>query len=261
MKKIWVLILCGALIFCLGFSPFEIEDPQGSQGNNYFKQGDYQKAEESYIKALQGNSPKAAIYYNLGNTYFRLDPMEKALEQYHKALGETGDTESGLMREIKIDSRFNLGNTYMQGKKLSDAINAFRKVLKIVPGHQGALNNLKIALYQLQQQQKKEQQKGNRNQDKKKGEKKAQQQQSPKPEKKTPQKKGEKKQPPKDKQKKKQQAGTPQKGKEEQKKEKKDLTKQDGKNILDALRQREKNLQMQHFMIKEQRSDKADKDW
>ena len=55
-------------------------------GNNYSKNKEYNKAIESYEKAIKINSEYPSAYYNLGITYRKNKEYNKAIESYAKAI-------------------------------------------------------------------------------------------------------------------------------------------------------------------------------
>ena len=55
------------------------------QGNEFYRQGDYTKAAETYESILSRQQESAAVYYNLANSYFKLGHMGKAVLNYERA--------------------------------------------------------------------------------------------------------------------------------------------------------------------------------
>ena len=85
-------------------------------GNNYFDTTKYEKAIESYKKAIEINPEYYNAYNNLGYAYFNRTKYEKAIEAYSN--------------EIKINPKdssayYNLGNAYYYYKKYPKAIEAY----------------------------------------------------------------------------------------------------------------------------------------
>lgn len=54
-------------------------------GNQLFRQGDYQGALDAYNAALSAGYASGALYHNLGSAYFRLDELGQAIRFYEKA--------------------------------------------------------------------------------------------------------------------------------------------------------------------------------
>lgn len=57
-----------------------------NRGNNRGKNGEYQKALEDFLIAVQLKPDEAEIFKSLGNTYGSLDQFEKSIEAFDKAL-------------------------------------------------------------------------------------------------------------------------------------------------------------------------------
>ena len=69
------------------------------QANQYYDNGDYAAAAETYEKIVQAGRGNWQLFYNLGNAYFRLNEIGRAILYYEKALRLNPDNE---------DIRFNL---------------------------------------------------------------------------------------------------------------------------------------------------------
>lgn len=78
-----------------------------------YRQGDYEQATESYMKALNTVDIKqeGATHYNLGNTYFRAGDYQKAIKSYEESLKISPED---------MEAKYNLELTR---KKLKDEMN------------------------------------------------------------------------------------------------------------------------------------------
>ena len=56
------------------------------QGNEAYRQSDYQQAIEAYTAVLDAGYENADLYYNLGNAYYRTEQMGMAVLCYERAL-------------------------------------------------------------------------------------------------------------------------------------------------------------------------------
>lgn len=56
------------------------------QAADYYDQGKYNQAIDSYQKLLERGMNNAEIYYNLGNSYFKADQMGRAIWAFRRAL-------------------------------------------------------------------------------------------------------------------------------------------------------------------------------
>lgn len=82
-----------AIIFLFIFSPVQgivFAEPMGNadtffQANQFYEQGDYNKAIEQYSQLLNQNIASNAIHFNLGNAYFRGNQLGQAIFHFRKA--------------------------------------------------------------------------------------------------------------------------------------------------------------------------------
>jgi tetratricopeptide (TPR) repeat protein len=62
------------------------DDKLFQEGNEYYRQKQYDKAIITYNQLVRENFESAALYYNLGNAYFRMERIGYAILYYEKAL-------------------------------------------------------------------------------------------------------------------------------------------------------------------------------
>ena len=98
MKK---LILLGVFALSLTVNAGYLED-----GNLYYKNQNYDKAEKMYLKAIQKGN--AGAMSNLGNVYFAQKKYDKAEDMYSKAV------KNGV-----IEAMNNLGALYKEQKNMT----------------------------------------------------------------------------------------------------------------------------------------------
>ncbi len=148
------------------------------KGNRFYKEGNYEKAEESYRKALtKKQSPVAG--YNLGNTLYKREEIEKALKAFDETIATTDD------QELKTKALYNKAVLLHKNNRLSEAIEAYKQALRLSPDDEEVRKNLQIALRMQQKQKPEEKKKEQKQQQKPKEEKKKEQ---PKPQQPKPQK-------------------------------------------------------------------------
>jgi len=82
------ILLCFISVFIIGtsFSFAQNEAEIFQQGNEYFRQKQYNEAIESYRKLVNSGYEGTALFYNLGNAYYREGKIGYAILFYEKAL-------------------------------------------------------------------------------------------------------------------------------------------------------------------------------
>lgn len=148
------------------------------KGNRYYKEGNYDKAEEAYQKALSKKENLIARY-NLGNTLYKKESIDDAVKSFDGVISATDDPE------LKTKALYNKGVLLHKGNRLSEAIDAYKQALRLNPDDEEVRKNLQLALQQKKQQEPKQEQKKEQKEQKQKQEKKKEE---PKPEQPKPQK-------------------------------------------------------------------------
>jgi len=83
-------------------------------GNSYFKNNNYPKAEQMYLKAIKENDGEIEAMYNLGTLYYEQNKFDKAKEMFLKAI-----------QKGHVKAMYNLGILYYNQ---NDRINAKKYV-------------------------------------------------------------------------------------------------------------------------------------
>ncbi len=143
------------------------EEKTIQQGNDYYRQQQFDKAETAYEKVLEENPASDKAKFNLSNSLLKQGKQEEAL----KGFAELADKTKG--KDLKSRSFYNKGVVLTQQKKLEESIEAYKNALRQDPSDKEARENLQKALLELkkknppkkeekknpkQQQQKKQQQ-------------------------------------------------------------------------------------------------------
>lgn len=81
-----LLYLVSLMLLSASLSFAQNEEKLFQQGNEYFRQKQYDKAIESYQQLVNSGYEGTALYYNLGNAYFREGKIGYAILFYEKAL-------------------------------------------------------------------------------------------------------------------------------------------------------------------------------
>ena len=71
------------LFIAIGFAQADLIFEQGNQA---YRDGDFQEAVKKYESLLNQNKESAELYYNLGNSYYKLERLGPSIFYYEKAL-------------------------------------------------------------------------------------------------------------------------------------------------------------------------------
>ena len=209
------------------------------KGNNLYEKEDFVGAEENYLKALEKNNQSTKADFNLGDAFYKQKKFAEAAQQFQKVAEKTTD------KEIKANAYHNLGNSLLQAEKYQESVNAYKQSLKINPTDDETRYNLAYAKKMLQQQQ--QQENKDKDKDKKDEDKKEDKKDQEKKDQENKDKSDEKKEGDKDK---------------EQQPQPNQLSKQEAKQMLDALNNQEKKVQAKLKKKKENTQKlNIEKDW
>lgn len=110
------------------------------QGNEYYGQGDYQAALESYNQAIKLDPLYAKAYYNRGLAYGALNNYQMAIEQYSKSIQIS--PKSSMVYN-------NRGIIYYNLKRYQEALVDYDKCLTLSPNNSVAYNNRAVLYNEL----------------------------------------------------------------------------------------------------------------
>lgn len=278
MKKI-VTIICLCL-GVIGFSQDKKEEKKAllskKKATNYVFEGnqlvsdDFVSAEMEYRKAISESNSNVAAPYNLAHSYYKQGNLEESLVRHQQAarLAET--------KPEKHKAYHNIGNILMKNEMCKEAVEAFKNALRNDPTDDESRYNLALAKDCAKnqdgggedQEDKKDKQEQNKEDEQKKedegDEKKENKDQGEEEKKKGEEKEDDKGKPKEEQQKDKQDKG---KGDEEKKQQKPKpqpgkLSKQQIKNLLQAMNDKEQKVQ-EKINAKKMKGPKVktDKDW
>lgn len=161
MKKIALLLFCFAVM---------ARASHISDGNEYFLEGKYDKALESYLSARKESPAEPILFYNIGTTQYMLGNYEEAIKELEPAVRFPDSV-------VSSKAAYNLANAYFRaGEKAETAtkieswrqsIAYLKKAIEIDPDFEKAKKNVEIVQRRLKEaldEQKNEQQ--NENQEK-----------------------------------------------------------------------------------------------
>jgi Ca-activated chloride channel homolog len=132
------------------------------EGNKAYRNGEYEKAKESWQKAGENLYRPAPLNYNKGNAHYRSENFEEATNSYKIAIEQSSD------KLEKAKQYHNLGNTYLKSEKTKEAVEAYKQALRNNPYDEETRYNLAYAQKKLKQeeQQQKDDKKDKQNEDK-----------------------------------------------------------------------------------------------
>jgi Ca-activated chloride channel homolog len=200
------------------------------EGNKQYKAQKFNESELSYWKSLEKNKSSVKGVFNLGDALYQQKKYDQASARFQSVIAKEKD------KEVLAQAYHNLGNALLEEKKLEESIEAYKNALRRAPADADTKYNLAYAQELLRKQQKQQQQK--------------EQQQ-----KEDDQQKGGSKQ-----EKEKQQQNQQQQQKQPQD-ESQNLSKEDAQRMLEALNNREKEIQEKKKAKMESGRMRIEKDW
>lgn len=132
---ILLLISCGSLI--------AQQNKTIDDGNNYYRQQQYNKAEDEYQKVLQSSPNNKIAKFNLADALIKQNKTDDA----NKLLNELD--VKGTNNDIRSMATYNEGVILSQQKKLEESIEMYKATLRLNPNDQEARENLQKALLEL----------------------------------------------------------------------------------------------------------------
>ena len=208
-----------------------------NDGVDLYKEQKFADAEVNFKKGTEKSPESFEAKFNLGDAYYKQQRYDEAIKTFQSSFVNAKNDEE------KAKIYHNIGNSLLKSQKVKESIGAYKEALKLNPNDQETKYNLSYALNQLKNPDQNQQQK-NQNKDQNKDQQQDQQNQDQ-------QQQDQQKQ---DQQKQEQQQQQSQEQKEQE------LTKKEAENILNALKENEKDLQKQLRKIKGQKI-KTEKDW
>lgn len=196
------------------------------EGNALFEKGKFADAELKYRKSLEKTKTPFVPAFNLGDALYKQGKYDEAASAFSKIAAGKID------KQDKAQVMHNLGNTLLQKKEYEKSIQAYKEALKAAPTDADTKYNLAYAQAMMQQQQQKQKQdknkdKNDQNKDKQKQDKNQQKQN---------------------------------KEEQQQQQQPSKIDKQEAERMLEALNNKEKDLQKKNGKKVEGRAN-IEKDW
>ena len=148
-----LLVLLGWLSLS-GFALFQSAGGLCAKGNRLYEKRNFEAALHCYERALALEPGNAIAEFNAGDALFSSKQPEKALRRFESAASHA---EQDLLRGY---AHYNAGNSQVALQDWDQAIEAYRKALRINPDDSAAKHNLELAQRTKQQQQQNQGQQG-----------------------------------------------------------------------------------------------------
>ncbi len=144
MRKLTLFLV---LISALSFAQKKTDKPAVQQaekqiirqGNDFYKENNFQDAEVQYKKALELNPNYEKATYNLGNAIYQQDRYTEAVPMFDLVTKTTKD------KTVKGENFHNIGNAMMKQKDYDKAIGAYKNALRNNPDDDETRYNLALA--------------------------------------------------------------------------------------------------------------------
>jgi len=117
----------------------QVDRKEVRSGNRAYKDGDVERAEIDYRRALTEDSTSVFARYNLGNALYKRQNPEEAEKIVKPIVDSLYDTN------IKSATFHNLGNYALDGKKYKEAIEYYKDALRLNPDDYETKSNLAYA--------------------------------------------------------------------------------------------------------------------
>lgn len=265
IKKIYITAVFLIAVLLSGGVSAQNPNRHIRKGNDLYEEKKYNKAETSYLKALESDSNYVKGLFNRADALYQQENYKEAGRLFEKL------TRQPLSEQDQASVWHNMGNTFLKNKKYKDAIEAYKNALRNSPSDMDTKYNLSYAIEKLKDRQKKQQNKNKQNKNNKNNKEKNKDKNKEKSQDKQKQNKDQQnkqKQNKQDKQEQKQdqkqnkQQNEQNDQKKQQKPQPRKISKQDAKRMLQALKNNEKNTLKKLKRLKGKGKEiETDKDW
>jgi Ca-activated chloride channel homolog len=134
------------LIFLFLFlTASELNDAR--KANDAFERGDYAEAVELYQRAIEQDPENARLHFNMGNALYELGRADEAKESYERFRNLTDNSVEQSFAD------YNTGRMLADQGQYDEALEYFREALKKNPNDADAKHNYELALRQQQEQE------------------------------------------------------------------------------------------------------------
>lgn len=112
-------------------------------GNEYYRQQQFAKASEEYIKAIEADPSGKIAKFNQANALYKQDKKVEAAELFAEVATDATD------KEVRSKAYYNKGVILSQQNNLGESIEAYKNALRNNPEDKEARENLQKALLEL----------------------------------------------------------------------------------------------------------------
>jgi Ca-activated chloride channel family protein len=148
MKRCLVILI---LVFVSVKSFSQTAASRIAKGNEYYKQSQFDLAENEYRGALQIDPDNRIAQYNLANALQKQRKFNEALQILDDL------SPSATDKKLKSTAYYNQGVAHTKLKNLESSIESYKNALRINPNDMEARENLQKALRELKKQQSQQQ--------------------------------------------------------------------------------------------------------
>lgn len=145
-KKKKQLIVVAFLLLGSAFASAQTARQYVREGNKYFMQRDYERAEVSYSKAIEKDDKNPQAHYNLGEALMEQQKDSAAIVEFEKA----GQLESNPLR--KSQAYHNIGVMCQKHKMYGEAIETYKQALRLNPNDDQTRYNLVLCKKEKEKQ-------------------------------------------------------------------------------------------------------------
>lgn len=117
------------------------------EGNKKLSEDDFVQAEGNYRKAISKSNENAAAPFNLGTAYYNKETYSEAFGRFKQA------GEIASKKEDKHKAYHNMGNVFMKNKEYEKAVEGYKEALRNNPTDEETRYNLALAKELLKKQQ------------------------------------------------------------------------------------------------------------
>lgn len=150
-------ILVGVLLLWTAFPFAQKAAKEISEGNDYYRTGQFDLAEKYYRAALKKEPANSTAAYNLANALY-------SQKRYREAIGVLKEIKTGADNTaLQAAIQYNTGVAHTKERDLEASIEAYKAALRLTPDDKDARENLQKALMELKREQQQRQQKQERN--------------------------------------------------------------------------------------------------